>query len=159
MAMKPVDVRRAVEEAVQACQAEVGVSVAADVPPVAGDSTAIVRAVRNLVENALVHGGMPVTVDVSAAGGAVRIAVEDRGNGLPSDELKRLWDPFYRGQRAQAEQRPGSGLGLALVQRIAKAHGGRVEAENIPGGGARFTMSLPRAEDRKDDERAANPAG
>jgi signal transduction histidine kinase len=159
LALKPVDIGRMVAGAVEMSGDGVKVEAGDAIGSVMGDEAALMRAVRNLVDNALIHGGAPVTVRVATAGETARIAVEDHGAGLPEDELKRVWDPFYRGRGAQEEQRPGSGLGLALVQRIAEEHGGRVEAENLVAGGARFTLILPRTEDRGDDERASHPAG
>ena len=67
----------------------------------------------------------------------------DRGGGLSPSEMPHLFEPFYRGQRASEAQIPGSGLGLALVKRMVESHGGRVRADNVPSGGALFTISLP----------------
>ncbi|HET9767228.1 MAG TPA: HAMP domain-containing sensor histidine kinase, partial [Thermoanaerobaculia bacterium] len=137
-ARAPVEAESLVDAVVAACAdeaARAGVSlessVAAGVPPVAGDRDALERALRNLVENAVRHGGSGGWVGVGAStlrrdGGGERVvlAVEDRGRGLAADELPHLFEPFYRGSGAQT---PGSGLGLALARQIAEAHGGRVE--------------------------------
>lgn len=156
-ARAPVDAGSLVDAVVAACAAEArraGVAlesrVAEDLPPVAGDRDALERALRNLVENALRHGGSGGWVGVDAAaveanGGPPRVvlAVEDRGSGLAADELPHLFEPFYRGSGAQAS---GSGLGLALARQIAEAHGGRVEVERAQPHGARFTLELPAAQ-------------
>ncbi len=72
--------------------------------------------------------------------GAIHVAVEDSGGGFSDDVLSRAFDPFVRGQAGDDGDREGSGLGLAIVRVIAEAHGGSVEAENLPSGGARVSM-------------------
>lgn len=110
----------------------------------AGDAGALHVAVRNLVENALRHGGGQwVGVRAAKAGEQIVITVEDRGNGISSADLPHIFEPFYRGAESRAQQRKGSGLGLALVERIARAHGGKATAANRAEGGARFTMTIP----------------
>jgi two-component system, OmpR family, sensor kinase len=79
---------------------------------------------------------------VSAAKGLVRFAVDDDGKGFSDDEITRAFEPFYRGDGARKEGRPGVGLGLALVRRIAEVHGGRAWAENLPERGARVGVEL-----------------
>jgi signal transduction histidine kinase len=75
----------------------------------------------------------------------VHIAVDDHGPGLDADERRHIFEPFYRGKDAVANQIQGSGLGLSLVRRIVDAHGGRVELESEPGRGSTFTICLPAA--------------
>ena len=121
---------------------------AADQPlQVNGDSSHLTRAISNLLGNALKYGGEPprVTLRLRRAEGMVEVAVSDEGQGLSAAEVPRLFEPFYRGQRASEAQIPGSGLGLALVKRIVESHGGRVTAANATGGGALFTITLPAA--------------
>jgi two-component system sensor histidine kinase BaeS len=77
----------------------------------------------------------------------VRIAVEDHGAGLDADEQRLVFEPFFRGKAAVANQIKGSGLGLSLVRRISDAHGGRVDLASTPGHGSTFTMSLQVAPD------------
>ena len=69
------------------------------------------------------------------------------GSGIPTQELDRIFDPFYRGTTARAKE-SGFGLGLALARRVVEAHGGTIRASNVEGGGARIEMRLPLAEDR-----------
>jgi signal transduction histidine kinase len=122
-------------------------------PAVVGDPSMLRRAVQNLVANALKHGGAPGAPPwagvraVSPPGRReVRIEVSDRGPGIPAVERKRLFEPFFRGERARAAQIPGAGLGLHLVRRVAEAHGGRVEVRSTAGQGSTFTLSLPAGE-------------
>jgi signal transduction histidine kinase len=75
----------------------------------------------------------------------VLFTVEDHGMGIEADDRKHIFEPFYRGRDAVAQQIQGSGLGLNLVMRIAEAHGGRVSVTSEPGKGSTFTLSLPAA--------------
>ena len=73
----------------------------------------------------------------------MRITVSDRGPGVAAEDLPHIFDPFYRGRKAVADQVQGNGLGLHLVKRIAEAHGGRVTVRTAAGEGAAFTIHLP----------------
>ncbi len=118
---------------------------------VRGDREALRRALRNLVENALRHGGEPpwagIRGTVPAGGRSLRIEVADRGPGVPAAERGQLFEAFYRGSAAREGQRVGTGLGLYLVRRTAERHGGTVElaAGTEPGSaaGTRFVLTLP----------------
>lgn len=103
-----------------------------------GDATLVQAALGNLLGNARKHGGRVTALRVARAEGAVSFAVDDDGAGFAPDDLTRAFEPFYQGR--EARQRGGVGMGLALVARIAKAHGGGARAENLPGGGARVTV-------------------
>jgi signal transduction histidine kinase len=104
-----------------------------------GDPTLLQRALSNLLENARVHGGGVTRLRVDVPDGIVRFSVEDGGPGLPEGG-GRAFQPFQRGEASD-----GLGLGLALVRRIAEAHGGSAFAENREEGGARvgFTVRRP----------------
>ena len=130
---------------------ERGIEVGADLPAadlfVLGDEDGLRRGVANLVGNAIKHGGEDnaVRVSVQSLSGEVSISVSDRGPGIPPSEVPHLFEAFYRGRRARERQVRGSGLGLSLVQQIAREHGGRVEVETNPGKGSRFSLILPMA--------------
>ena len=123
--------------------------IAADLPVVLGDADLLRSAVQNLLANAAKYGGgdgwIGVRVDTTVAGRAreVRIAIEDRGRGIPAADLPHIFEPFYRGADAVARQIQGSGLGLALVRRIVEAHGGRVTVASREREGTTFTIVLP----------------
>ena len=105
---------------------------------VRGHAEALFRAVRNLVDNAIRHtpGGGSIEVDVSADG---IVRVLDDGPGVPEAERDSIFRRFWRRDRTQAESR---GLGLAIVARVAETHDGSVTVDNLPGGGAVFTLRL-----------------
>ncbi len=129
-----------------------GIEVEANLPAgdffVLGDEDGLRRGVANLVGNAIKHGGdeNSVRVWVEGLSGEVSISVSDRGPGVPPSEVPHLFEAFYRGRRARERQVRGSGLGLSLVQQIAREHGGRVEVKTSPGKGSRFSIILPMAE-------------
>ena len=110
------------------------------------DATLLGRALANLLENARKHGQGAEALRILEREGQLAFCVDDRGPGLQPGEEARIFQPFYRKDRGGEAREAGSlGLGLALVQRIAKAHGGEVFAENRPGGGARVGFSVQRA--------------
>ena len=102
------------------------------------------RALRNLLENARRHGGSatPVEVSVELLPAGIDICVSDHGPGIPVTERERVFEPFYRLPGA-SEADGGAGLGLALVRKIARLHGGDARCEARAGGGATFRISLP----------------
>ena len=108
---------------------------------VCGDRVMLLHMLDNLIDNAAKHGGAGRLLSVSAAleGARVRIEVADAGQGIPEEELSRIFDQFYRGKGIRAR---GSGLGLALVQRIVTDHGGRVSVASRVGAGTTVTVVL-----------------
>jgi two-component system sensor histidine kinase SenX3 len=154
--MAPVSAAEIVHEAVQhtALDAEragvdVQVEIGADLPALLGDGPSLQSAVQNLLGNAVKYAGADrwARVRVVRGGSAgtpeVHIAVDDHGPGLDAEERRHVFEPFYRGKDAVANQIQGSGLGLSLVHRIVAAHGGRVELSSEPGRGSTFTICLP----------------
>jgi signal transduction histidine kinase len=107
------------------------------------DRQRIIQAVMQLAENAVQHTeeGDEIGLGALVGGGEVRLWVRDTGTGIPFDEQARVFDRFYRA--SQARRSDGAGLGLAIVQAIARVHGGRLELASVPGSGATFTIVLP----------------
>jgi two-component system phosphate regulon sensor histidine kinase PhoR len=102
----------------------------------------------NLVENAIKFNRESGTVTISyerANGRRSRIIVEDSGEGIPAQHLERLFERFYRVDRARSRNMGGIGLGLAIVKHLARAHGGEVSVASELGKGSAFTIELPPA--------------
>jgi two-component system OmpR family sensor kinase len=116
--------------------------------PITGDGDRLRQAVNNLVNNAIVHtpSGTPVEVAVGADGDSATITVTDWGPGLDEQALAHAFDRFWRGDPSRSRSSGGVGLGLAIVDAIARAHGGEVAVENLTNAGARFSLRIPRAE-------------
>lgn len=123
-----------------------------ELPHVIGDGGAVARCLENLVSNAIKYGatGGWMRVSASSANGRhrpeVAIAVEDHGMGIASSDLRRIFEPFYRGKAAQDSQIHGTGLGLSLARKLAHAMRGEILVESEMGKGSRFTLTLPAAE-------------
>ncbi len=118
---------------------------AATLPPHAVRPQALRRALGNLVENALRHAGheLPIDVSLHAVGNEIHIGVADRGPGIPPAEAERLKLPFTRLENARTGA-VGAGLGLAIVDRIARSHSGQLALTPREGGGLIATITLPR---------------
>jgi signal transduction histidine kinase len=112
---------------------------------VRGDADALLRVLTNLLDNAIRHSRGRVVVSGQRVNGAVRVEVADDGPGFEPGDLPHVFEPLFRSDRARPAATGGAGLGLAIARRLARAHGGDVEAANDPGGGARTTVTLPRA--------------
>jgi signal transduction histidine kinase len=110
---------------------------------VAGDKNSLERAVRNLLENADRHGGGATAVRVERRDDVVVLTVDDDGAGVPAEDRERIFERFARGAHAARGSLPGAGLGLAIVAQTAARHGGAAWCSQAPGGGARFTLSVP----------------
>ena len=121
--------------------AEVSMEVDDDLPEVPLDRQAIMLATINLLDNAVKYGGKErVDVRVRRDGEYLSVSIRDRGRGIPEEDLRRIFERFYRSKRE--DQIRGSGIGLSLVQHIAEAHGGKAWAENAPEGGAVVSFSV-----------------
>jgi two-component system phosphate regulon sensor histidine kinase PhoR len=112
-----------------------------------GDRAQLGLLVSNLLDNALRHTPAKGTVRVrlEATEGRAVIQVADTGEGIPAGELSRVFERFYRVDKARARQTGGTGLGLAIVRHVAEAHGGTVRVDSELGRGSSFTVSLPLA--------------
>jgi signal transduction histidine kinase len=126
-----------------------GVVIETDAPvgaEVLADRSRLRQVLANLVDNAVKYTppGGRVVLRARAAADSVAIEVEDNGPGISAEDLPRIWDRLYRGDRSRSER--GLGLGLSLVRAVVEAHKGRAEVVSSPGQGARFTVTLPSAD-------------
>src|SRR6266568_5038484 len=121
------------------------VRIASDLPEVLADSRRLGQVLINLILNASKFGAANTSIDItiSVRGGAVRVAVSDRGPGVSSDQAQRLFEPYYRAPATSGSGKDGVGLGLSIVKSIVEAHGGQVGVESRRGGGARFCFTVP----------------
>jgi signal transduction histidine kinase len=129
-----------------AAEAGVGLAVrAGGIPRVRGSSRDLALLVRNLVDNAIryTRPGGQVEVDLTADDGEVVLAIVDTGLGIPSRDLPRIFERFYRVDRARSRETGGTGLGLSIVKHVAENHGGRVVVTSELGQGTRFEVRLP----------------
>lgn len=129
-----------------------------------GDRAMLTTAVRNLLDNAVrysrPHGR--VSIGVSTHDGLVSLAVVDQGQGITSEQQERVFERFYRGDKARSRDTGGSGLGLSIVKHVVADHGGRMNLWSAPGQGSTFTILLPEANrpahgESDHDESAASP--
>jgi signal transduction histidine kinase len=110
---------------------------------VRGDAEALLRVLTNLLDNATRHARDQVVLAAHRSNGVVRMEVADDGPGFAPKDLSQVFDPLFRSDRARAAATGGTGLGLAIARRLARAHGGDVQAANDPGAGARAIVTLP----------------
>ena len=131
--------------------AEVGVAIelqADGVPSVPGSARDLALLVRNLIDNAVRYTppGGRVDVSVSAEDGKVILEVRDTGMGIPQRDLPRVFERFYRVDRARSRETGGTGLGLAIVRHVAENHGGEVTVQSELSAGSTFAVRLPVAD-------------
>ncbi len=109
------------------------------------DQRRLEQVLTNLVDNAVKYGGNDSRVVVGAglSDGMVEMFVQDNGPGLPTESLERVFERFYRVDKARSRDQGGTGLGLSIVKHIVQSHGGRVWVESEPGKGAKFCFTLP----------------
>jgi len=112
---------------------------------VRGDAERLGQAVLNLLHNAVKFSsaGSVVTVRVTPAESQVVVAVEDHGQGIPRLDLPRIFERFYKVDRARSRIAGGTGLGLSIARHIVEAHGGRIWAESEEGSGSTFSFAIP----------------
>lgn len=113
-----------------------------------GDRSQLVSALLNLVENAIKYSeaNSPVHIHSEVIGPVMRIRVKDQGIGIAAKDHERIFERFYRVDRARSRMTGGTGLGLSIVRHVVTNHGGRIELESEEGLGASFTVILPRLE-------------
>jgi two-component system sensor histidine kinase KdpD len=114
-----------------------------DLPPVRVDSALVLQVFTNLLENVVKHtpSGTHATIDAVLEDQFVRVSIEDTGPGLPPGDVEQLFAKFHRGRDESSAG--GAGLGLSICRAIVAAHGGQIDATQRPGGGARFSFTLP----------------
>jgi signal transduction histidine kinase len=121
--------------------------VSGTIPPVAADKSLITQALMKLLDNAIRYSPerTTITVTTSLEAEVVRVIVEDRGYGVPTDSIDRVWEKFYRVVReGQEKDEESTGLGLAFVKEIVEQHRGSVSVESEVGSGSKFSFALPR---------------
>jgi signal transduction histidine kinase len=160
MQWQTMEIGPVIEQALQECAPEfqrtgtlVERHIAPGLPKLEGDPAALGQCLRNLLENAAIHGARRngphaldpahVTIGAEQRAGSIEVRVEDNGPGIDSSTLPHLFEPFYRGRRAIEDQIHGTGLGLSLVKHIMDAHGGAVEVRSTAMEGTCFTLKLP----------------
>ncbi len=126
---------------------ERGIELVSDLTPahVGGSRRDLAIATRNLLDNALQYTGSGGVVDVSLTtwDGEALLVVSDTGDGIPTRDLARVFERFYRVDSARSRATGGTGLGLAIVKHVVESHGGSVEVESELGAGSRFSVRLP----------------
>ena len=145
---QPCDVQDAIGTALEELEQRLGdrqikVDVPPDTPLISFDFALVVQVLVNLLDNAVKYSAPDTAIDVvvSSELDAVQIQVCDRGIGIPSEDLERVFDKFHRVQRPESVS--GTGLGLAIAKGIIEAHGGKIQASNRPGGGTIISLWLP----------------
>jgi signal transduction histidine kinase len=126
--------------------------------PVYVDSELIAKVIDELIDNAVkfTPAGSAIAVGTEAVDGSARLWVEDSGPGVPAEQFTHLFEPFYRADPARTRDE-GTGLGLCMAASVARAHGGRIRATNLPQRGARFELELPIAAEHPDGGSTRTP--
>ncbi|MEN6351025.1 MAG: ATP-binding protein [Syntrophomonas sp.] len=112
-----------------------------------GDADLIVQVILNLLDNAINYspGGEDIKVKIEENEKTVKVTVADRGEGIPEKEVPRIFERFYRVDKARSKKTGGTGLGLAIVKHLVENHGGTVGVETTPGQGSTFHFTLPKS--------------
>ena len=128
---------------------------------ISGDKDRLRQVVDNLLANVRAHTppGTPATVQVEQVGDEAEIVVRDSGPGMPADEARRVFERFYRSDKARTRPQGGSGLGLSIVAAIVAAQGGTVTADSVPGEGMTVTVHLPNRTPSPESLPDPGPAG
>jgi len=159
--LEVVDVDAVVEEALDRTRLtaeNASITISTDRPSgleILGDRTLLVSALTNLIENAIAYSpaGSPVTISRSLREGKVAMAVTDRGIGIAKEDQERVFERFFRVDKARSRATGGTGLGLAIVKHVAANHHGEITLWSKPGTGSTFTLLVPaHLEDADDDE-------
>jgi PAS domain S-box-containing protein len=148
---RAVDLNEVVREAIDACRPSAAgkdVELIAELehlPELTGDCARLAQVVDNLISNAVkfTPSGGRVTVCTAHRHDVVELAVADTGMGIPADELPKLFQRFFRTERATVTAIPGTGLGLAIARAIVEGHAGQIDVASVEGEGTTFRVSLP----------------
>jgi len=150
--LEPVDMNDLVSDVVESMQAEASAKEITVIgrfcealPLIEAEMAKIQRVLYNLVQNAIRHtsAGGSVTLETSTLPDGIQVDVSDTGEGIDPEDLPRIFDQFFRGEKSRSRQTGGSGLGLAIAKRIIEAHEGRIWVESQVGQGTRFSFVLP----------------
>ncbi|WP_347954751.1 sensor histidine kinase [Gordonia aichiensis] len=164
-----VELLPVIDDAVEAARAAApGATIVFEAPPtvgdpvISGDPARLTQVVRNLIGNAVAHGGADARIEVQVAAGPsdVAVTVADDGPGMSAHDAAHVFERFYRGDDSRHRDSPGagSGLGLSIVAALVQAHRGRVGVDTAPGQGARFWFVLPRIDTGGLDAPGPTPA-
>ncbi len=147
----PVNLADIVQETIQAVESErqIDLAVSAQDPVVRGDPARLRQVFENVIGNAIKYSApeRPVEVRLSETESTVRVAIHDRGIGIPADEMKFLFERFTRASNAKRSRIKGTGLGLYLAKTLVERHGGNIEVQSELSHGSTFTVVLPRIRD------------
>jgi signal transduction histidine kinase len=151
-----LDIIERVTGGLQLIAKEKNISLSVEIPhdmphAVEADQALLHQAVYNLVENAIKYTpkGGEVTINLLSTPETLTFAIKDSGIGIPKDDMKRLFEKFYRGTNREALAQRGTGLGLAIVKSIAERHGGKVWVESELGKGSTFFLLIPLAQSKE----------
>lgn len=167
LAKEPVDmtsvVRKEIADAERLAQ-ETDLTLASDIAPgcrVMGDRRQLATMVRNLLDNAIRYTTEKgnVRIDLEQKRDAITLVVRDDGIGIPKEAQPRIFERFYRVDRARSRDRGGTGLGLAIVKHVVELHGGEIDLTSELGTGSRFTVRLPLAGEPAPGRPGSYPAG
>lgn len=151
MEIAPVDIREVIIPTVKSFEKQardkritISSRIPEGLPKVMGDRDRLEQVVVNLVDNAIkyTHPGGSVNISASRIEGSVRVDVADTGIGIPAEDIPRIFERFYRVDKARSRELGGTGLGLAIVKHIIQGHGGRMHVESAPGKGSAFSFFL-----------------
>jgi two-component system phosphate regulon sensor histidine kinase PhoR len=149
---QPIDVGQVVTSAVEAYRfyaeqrgATIRLNIARDLPEIEADSEAISQMVINLVDNAVKYSEDEgqIIIRVFRRGNSAVIQIADKGVGIDEEDMKKIFDKFYRGKNVANLGTGGTGLGLTLAKAVAEAHGGDILVRSRKGVGSRFSVILP----------------
>jgi two-component system sensor histidine kinase KdpD len=152
---QPGDIQDAIGTALENMSNRLGgrdilVDIPDDLPLIPMDFVLILQSLANLIDNSLKFSppGSPIEIKVRNSDGSIQVQVSDRGIGIPGEDLEHVFEKFYRVLRP--DNISGTGLGLSISKGIIEAHGGRIWAENRPGGGTTVSFILPLEEPHRE---------